>query len=510
MASSNLTISRTSVHVILLGHLSWMLLAVVHTAGCAFSKNEIQPPAASRWQGEEVDAAPRAAVILTSHQGPVHDTTDEDPTQRDPTKRDPTQLAVAPSADSSLEQLETDAIAGNPAIRMLRQEAAAARARSAYMDKLPDPTLGANVFAHPIETAAGSQRANMSVMQMLPWLGRLDAQARQACFEALALQQAYASERLKVIGDVRSQWYRLFVLGKQIETNQAHQETLALLIDVANARVATGQASQGDVLLGTLELSKLNEELLTLRQQVATTTAELNRIAGRPAEHPVAIPQQADVALPDWSHGLLRQIAEEQQPEIAAARLRMQATRWGIEVARLKRRPDVSLSASWFAIDDNRPSSSIVAVGRDAWSVGAQVSVPWGHCKYDAMEREAEWKHAASHASADAVQQRYDALLRDLWERAILTDQTATLYRDTLIPQARQTLSTDQQSYANGNVEFDRIIRDFRNLLVLELGYHRAIGELAMTLARIQQAVGMDLAVPAAARLPQVLPAADV
>ena len=41
-------------------------------------------------------------------------------------------------------------------------------------------------------------------------------------------------------------------------------------------------------------------------------------------------------------------------------------------------------------------------------------------------------------------------------------------------------------------VEFDRVVRDFRNLVTLELGYHRAIGRLATALARIQQATGSE------------------
>ena len=36
-------------------------------------------------------------------------------------------------------------------------------------------------------------------------------------------------------------------------------------------------------------------------------------------------------------------------------------------------------------------------------------------------------------------------------------------------------------------------MRDYRTLLNLELGYHRALGNLATTLARIRQTVGVDL-----------------
>ncbi len=111
------------------------------------------------------------------------------------------------------------------------------------------------------------------------------------------------------------------------------------------------------------------------------------------------------------------------------------------------------------------------------------------------------WKHAASASAVQDVRQEFDARLLDLLEQASAASETAVLYRETIIPQSEQTLSADQASLANGNVEFDRVIQDFRNLLTLQFGYHRAIGQLATSIARIQQAVGVDLQSPSAESL---------
>ncbi len=395
-----------------------------------------------------------------------------------------------------LAHLERLARGANPKLRRLSQELAAAEARIGHLGKLPDPTVAANLFVHPIETAAGSQRANVSLTQRVPWLARLDAQSRQAYFESLAWDQAYRAGQLEVIADVRRLWYRLYLLQKRIEISRANQQLLNALIEAASGRVATAQASVADVRLGTLAASRLEEEILMHEQRLAATQADLNRAVGRAAEHPIAIPTRLDISLPDWSHPMLRQLAWEQQPEIVAAELRTQATSWGVEVARLQRRPDVSLNASWFAIDDNRPPSPVVDVGGDAWSVGAQVSLPLWHHKNDALENEATWRHSASHANVDELRQRYDAALLDLWGTATTAWQTATLYRQTLLPQAREALTIDQQSYANGKVDFRRLLEDVRNLLMIELGYHQAVSELAIAVAKIQRAVGTDLVVP--------------
>ncbi len=496
-----------------------ILLGLV-CSGCASTKQDAQPQASYRPVSEfgaVVEpqlTSPDKPVRLVAHEADSGlsfewasaQSADDDrarETESDVTAADeltldfdtvhPPTAAVPLIGDDTLDELEAIAVAQNPLLTRISNEYEAAAAKSDYVDALPDPTIAGNLFIAPIETAAGSQRANLTLSQKIPSLARLDAQAQQACLEAMAIQQVYASERLRIIGDVRAKWFQLYVVEKQIEINTENQELLESLIEVATARVETGNATQGDVLGATVEYSKLEERLVSLRQQQVSIVADINRLLGRQAETSIAATKELALIMPEWSHAMLRQVAWEHQPEIVAANIRTQATQWGLEVARLKRRPDFSLNASWFGIEGNRPTPNIVDVGRDAWAIGGSVTIPISRRKYDAIEREASWKHQAAHASVEELRQRYDSVLRDLWEQAKAANETATLYQDTILPQARDTLAADQESYTNGNVEFDRVIRDFRSVVTLELGYHRAIGQLATAVARIRQATGIEL-----------------
>ncbi len=394
------------------------------------------------------------------------------------------------SNETDLVLLEHLAADLNPKLIRLYREYQAAASRSNYVDKLPDPKFGANVFGNPIETAAGSQQANMTLSQTIPWLAKLDAEQQRASFEAFAVRAEYAAERLRVIAAVQIQWAKLYVIEQQIQVTLANASLLESLTEVANARVATGQATQGDVLLGTLELSKLEELLLVYRQQKVATIAELNRLSGRSAKTPITPPTQLDFVKPDWSAEMIFQVAINEQPELQAAHLRTQATSWGIQVARFSRRPEFMISASYFVTDDNRAPSAFVNVGEDPWALGAQISIPLWKKKYDAMQNEAGWKHQAAHNMVQELTDRYDALVLDLVTESNRAAETALLYQNSIVPQAEQTLAADQDAYVNGLVDFDRVIRDYRNLFTLELGYHKALGDLATSNAKIQQAAG--------------------
>jgi outer membrane protein TolC len=139
------------------------------------------------------------------------------------------------------------------------------------------------------------------------------------------------------------------------------------------------------------------------------------------------------------------------------------------------------------------PGAMMVDAGRDSLMLSVSTTLPVSRSKYDAMFAEAARQHMAANASEDEIALRLDAMIRDLWEQAIASHKTVELYEKSILPQARQTFESDQKSLVNNTVTFDRVIRDYRTLLSLELGYHRALGQQATALARIRQTIGVDL-----------------
>jgi outer membrane protein TolC len=475
------------------GYTALFLAALAGCGGCTTSRTQhlTESPLAERPAGP-ASSAPSgnepAALRLTSHQqGDEPSQPLPPPERRDPESVRPPQ----PRLELNLSDLESLALANNPTLRRMQEEAAAQWARTGYVSKLPDPTISSMFFIPPMHFEPDRQLAEVQVMQMIPWIGRLKAELRQAHLEALVAENQYQAERLRVLADLRAAWFRLYVLGKQFAITEADKAQLQSLLRTANARVATGAGQPGDVLMSSVEFSRLQEQLLSYRGQMAATWAEINRLAGGSAPMPIAPPESIDARLPEWDHELLLTVAMGAQPELAAARLRIAATRWGIDVARLRRRPDITVSAGWMPMD--APGAMMADAGMDSWTLGISTNLPIYHRKYDAMVSEASRRHFAAHASEDEIAVRLSSELRGLWEQARVNHETVELYEKTILPQARQAFEADQQSLINNTVTFERVVQDYRTLLNLELGYHKALADLATTLARIRQTVGVDL-----------------
>ena len=167
-----------------------------------------------RQESTATTACESSSVLLTAHRQAA-ETSEQLPTlEVDPLE---THALAQPQSQESLVDLEAWAIMNNPTLRRMQQEAAAEWAKTGYVSKLPDPTVSSMFFTPPMNFEPDRQLAELQVMQMIPWLGRLQAEARRAHMEALVAETQYQAERLRVLGDIRATWFKLYVLGSRLK-----------------------------------------------------------------------------------------------------------------------------------------------------------------------------------------------------------------------------------------------------------------------------------------------------
>ncbi|HEY8506233.1 MAG TPA: TolC family protein, partial [Gemmataceae bacterium] len=367
------------------------------------------------------------------------------------------------------------ALAANPRLAELRARAEAAWERVPQARALPDPMLATRV-------GDGMERITLTASQRVVSLRRLNAQARQAAAEAAALEQGWAAERLNLIAEVKAAYYRLYLIGQLLRINQTSQDLLRSLVKAAEAQVRGGAAGPGDVFRANLELARLGEESVNLRQELTSARADLNRLLNRPATAPLPLPESLEPPEQSWPLGTLVAVAVAQQPELQAARLRHEAALLGVRVARLAQVPELMLEAGWMYMNpDRNPPMTPPGPGLNAWMVGVGVSVPVWREKYRALRAEAAAETRAAAAGIEDLLRRYETMLADLLAQAEAARRTAELYDKTILPLARQTFETDRRAYQvpGGGVDFERVIENFRNLLAAEAAYHRAVARLA-------------------------------
>ncbi|CAN5909616.1 TolC family protein [soil metagenome] len=133
----------------------------------------------------------------------------------------------------------------NPLLKARFSEYQAALARTDQVGGLPDPQLGRNFFLMPMERFRGNQLGELSLMQMFPWFGSLDAAKTEAAAMAQMKFSEFQEVKINLYHDVRTLWYNLYRIEEEIQLLQREMALLQSLENIALAKYKAAPVGGG-------------------------------------------------------------------------------------------------------------------------------------------------------------------------------------------------------------------------------------------------------------------------
>src|SRR5260370_13013980 len=147
--------------------------------------------------------------------------------------------------------------------------------------------------------------------------------------------------------------------------------------------------------------------------------------------------------------------------------------------------PTVSLEADRY----NAASQIVSQVGG-----GVSINIPWlNGKKYRAEEREAQGELSAAASDLVSAQTESLGLLRNQLEKIETLHHHIELYRDNLLPTARQTVASYQADYETYIATILILLSSQRNLRELETMYNQDLTDYRVALAELESLVGLNL-----------------
>jgi outer membrane protein TolC len=178
-------------------------------------------------------------------------------------------------------------------------------------------------------------------------------------------------------------------------------------------------------------------------------------------------------------------LANRPEIKIAQAKIDMENSR--LELSRRDWIPDPEIKVEAQRYNDSRQAASEL-------DAGVSFTVPWVNPrKYLAAVREAKENLAAAQHAFDRTNAESLGLLRDALQTVHTANHHAELFRDKLVPQARQAFDANQFSYEAGKASFLEWITAQRNLRELEAMGQQQIADYYAALAELEAVVGADL-----------------
>lgn len=393
----------------------------------------------------------------------------------------------------TLRQAVEEALAGHPDLAALRAEAEVAAVRPLRERILMPPMFEGQIFQWPFDTAnPANAQVMLTLSQEFPGRGKRDLRVALAEKQA-AISGNEVSVRAAVLaGEVRRAHADLYLARQSLEVFDATIGVLQQVVSVAEAKYATGRATQQDMVKALVEIARVEEQIVMATEEAGMAEIKLNTLLGRAPDAPVGpiAPPDAPTSLPDAAD--VQRVAREGQPELRGIDLELAASEAARAVAERETKPDWIVKGGYMFMPDMT----------DAWTATVGVTwprAPWARKRIDAETLEARRMADAARARRRALENRVGQMVQEALVRARSAIDRAELIRTSVLPQLEHSLDIVLAAYQTNRLGFTDLLDTERMLLDARLDYYRALNRRDVALADLDQAVGMSGYEPPAA-----------
>ena len=396
---------------------------------------------------------------------------------------------TAQRARISLGEVTSVVLANNPAIQQSLRKWGAAKARITQEAAWDDLKISGNSrAARFVDVAPNAFTDQMvSVEQVIPLTGKNLVRARIAAANAVAAFEQARREQLDVLAKTRGVYFRLINAHAQLELNRKNLVSLRQIAEVSRSRYEVGKSNAAEPLAAEVEASKLLESEQDILRNISAEQSQLNVLMNRDAFAPLGQPEETQIKSLHISMEQSRELAVANRPEIKIAQVKVDMERSRLDLSRRNWIPDPAIKVEAQRYNDSAQAASEL-------DAGVSFTVPWVNPgKYSAAVREAKENLAAAQHEFERTNTESLGALRDALEKVHTARHHVDLFRDKLVPQARQAFEANQFAYETGKASFLDWVTAQRNLRDLEAMAQQHVADYHTALAELEAVVGADL-----------------
>jgi cobalt-zinc-cadmium efflux system outer membrane protein len=404
-------------------------------------------------------------------------------------------LALPAHAQETLKLsgLLNEARAKNPALSAMQYRYEAGRERVPQAGALPDPMLMMGVQNLPTNSFSFSQEMMTSKMiglsQTFPFFGKRGLKREAAADEANALEGDYREVGLKLEKDVKTSYFDLYRIKKDLEVLDKIGSLLDSLLKITQSRYSVGLGNFKDIIKTQVEQSLLVDKRLALERDERTKRAELGALLGRGAPVTGTV-QDVKPAVLALDANALSESAVANRPALKAASDRIKEGEAMVETAKKDYYPDFTVTAQYMERDrldtGAKPSDMVTAV--------VSVSLPvWRKSKLAPAVLEASLLKDQAERERDEKVNEIKAQVESLVEQVNKDGATIKLYREVVIPQAGEDINAGLAGYEVGKVQYIDLLDSIRTFLDYQTEYYNRIARREKAIAELEAVTGKEL-----------------
>ncbi len=346
-------------------------------------------------------------------------------------------------------------------------------------------------FQRASRTRVGMPLAGEEMSQHFPFPGSLELKAalvRHAVEEARAHYEGVVRD---VIVEAHALFARYLFVGRAIEISETTIGLLDQLEEAARSKLSAGTGAKGAAIQAQVELAKVRNDLLTLRQDRAVLQAAVARLVDVPADTKVGVPVPSPLPAVPPDEATLRKTALAKQPDILEIEARVRRMQTMIELAEQTAYPPFSAGLSTMEGVSHATGGS--EKEREPFTTRSKTKPDPFFGTKEAYLREARDAVRAAAARARATRNRTTFAVQRTRAAYVTARRLYALYRDVQLAQAEQAYRDASSGYAADRAAFLDVVDTLRRWLRFRLEADRAVRDLRVAHAQLEGAVGERL-----------------
>lgn len=395
-------------------------------------------------------------------------------------------------AEASLDDLLRLTLAHSPLIQAARERWLAATQKSTQAASLPDPMVNFRYYVQSVETRTGPQKWSVGLSQRIPYPGKLIIAARAAERKADAGYLRYEAAIRDQIASAKEIYFELYYIDRAQEITENVEKLYNRYVALAAGGKEVGQTKLPETFRAESQRAQLGYDIVLLKEMRTAEEERLRATAGLTGD--AGIGPTAEVAGPvplAQKVEDLQAIAEKHNQELLAAGVEVAHAEDQVKLAHRAPIPDLVIGADY--IKTGQPIRMLRNTddgGKDPIVVGAGLSIPLWFPKYSAMAREAKALEEAAKAEQRATGLKIRADLARAYFSLSNASRLVRLYRDTLLPQARQAQQSAEELYRKGDANLASVLETTATWHNFELAHLRAVADYYQNVARLERILG--------------------
>ena len=397
----------------------------------------------------------------------------------------------AQTANDNLNALVNEALRNNPQLKAANSQTLAEQTKVKQVIAWDPPQVGISFYQTPIQSFPNPIRNGMEtdyyIQQMFPFPGKLSSMGKSAESNAAMYGEQYKELQREIIREVKSGFYELYFVQKKIEINKENQILLQQLANITAKQYQVGMGSQSDMLRAQTELSTLINDGVNLEKEKRNDETMLNTVLNRPADGTFPNITSIEDTIPNWSFNQLSNLAYENRPELRAMQYNVKMNEAELASSKLEYYPDIMVQLMY---------KNMTGTSNDFWSTMVGVNIPiafWSKDKFSGKVEENKINISTAEEQLNADKNMVASQVQNALIKIESNKNLIDLYKNTVIPQAQQTLQSTLAAYQTGKTEFLMIIDAYKMVLMAKQDYYMSQMNYMQSQALLEQAVGLSV-----------------